>query len=87
MGTLLVLVNGLPGAGKSTVGRALAQVSGARFLSKDAVKEALATCVEDPAGLTDLGGIAMSGATSRRTSRGPATRGGVAPTSSTTANA
>ncbi|WP_167354272.1 AAA family ATPase [Nocardia kruczakiae] len=59
MGTLLVLVNGLPGAGKSTVGRALAQVSGARFLSKDAVKEALATCVEDPAGLTDLGGIAM----------------------------
>lgn len=59
VGTLLVLVNGLPGAGKSTVGRALAQVSGARFLSKDAVKEALATCVEDPAGLTDLGGIAM----------------------------
>ncbi|MBF5002390.1 AAA family ATPase [Nocardia sp. BSTN01] len=59
VGKLLVLVNGLPGAGKSTVGQALAQVSGARFLSKDMVKEALATCVEDPAGLPDLGGIAM----------------------------
>ncbi|PPJ24646.1 hypothetical protein C5E45_24905 [Nocardia nova] len=31
----------------------------ARFLSKDAVKEALATCVEDPADLPDLGGVAM----------------------------
>ncbi len=59
MGTLLVLVNGLPGAGKSTVGQALARVLGARFLSKDVVKEALATCVEDPAGLPDLGGVAM----------------------------
>ncbi|MFF0498652.1 AAA family ATPase [Nocardia aobensis] len=59
MGSLLVLVNGLPGAGKSTVGQALARVLGARFLSKDTVKEALAACVDDPAGLPDLGGVAM----------------------------
>lgn len=54
-----MLVNGLPGAGKSTVGQALARVLRAQFLSKDAVKEALAACVDDPAGLPDLGGVAM----------------------------
>ncbi|PSR68265.1 hypothetical protein C8258_10515 [Nocardia sp. MDA0666] len=59
VGRLLVLVNGLPGAGKSTVGQALARVLGARFLSKDTVKKALAACVDDPAGLPDLGGVAM----------------------------
>ncbi|WP_198163801.1 AAA family ATPase [Nocardia violaceofusca] len=59
MGRLLVLVNGLPGAGKSTVGQALARVLGARFLSKDTVKEGLAACVDDPADLPDLGGVAM----------------------------
>jgi len=62
MGKLLVLVNGLPGAGKSTVGQALAPALRARLLSKDAVKEALATCVEDPAALPDLGGVAMDAA-------------------------
>ncbi|WP_227983492.1 AAA family ATPase [Nocardia spumae] len=59
MGKLLVLVNGLPGAGKSTTGRALARTLDARFLSKDTVKDALANCVDDAADLPELGGIAM----------------------------
>ncbi|MFB7945996.1 AAA family ATPase [Kitasatospora phosalacinea] len=37
-----VLVNGLPGAGKSTLGRALAAELGLPLFSKDAVKETLA---------------------------------------------
>ncbi|MFE3195788.1 AAA family ATPase [Nocardia sp. NPDC059240] len=59
MDKLLVLVNGLPGSGKSTLGRSLAQSLNAQFLSKDAVKEALAACLDDAAGLRALGGIAM----------------------------
>ncbi|WP_176903101.1 AAA family ATPase [Nonomuraea maritima] len=56
---LLVLVNGLPGSGKSTLGRALAAQLGARLLSKDSVKEALETCVDDVASIPGFGGIAM----------------------------
>ncbi len=56
---LLVLVNGLPGSGKSTLGRALARTLNARFLSKDVVKEALAACLDDSDDLHALGGIAM----------------------------
>lgn len=58
MDKLLVLINGLPGSGKSTLGRALAPKLHAQFLSKDTVKESLATCVDtiDPG---VLGGIAM----------------------------
>nr|WP_280269380.1 AAA family ATPase [Nocardia wallacei] len=59
MDKLLVLVNGLPGAGKSTLGRSLARSLDARFLSKDAVKEALATCLDDATEVGALGGIAM----------------------------
>ncbi|MEV0358754.1 AAA family ATPase [Nocardia sp. NPDC050697] len=59
MTELLVLVNGLPGSGKSTVGRALAAVLGAQFLAKDVVKEALADCVDDAAVAAALGGVAM----------------------------
>jgi predicted kinase len=55
---LLVLINGLPGSGKSTSGRSLAKALSAQFLSKDTVKEALALCVDDSA-LPALGGIAM----------------------------
>lgn len=55
----LVLVNGLPGAGKSTLGRPLAAELCGAFLSKDAVKEALAECVGDDAVIPALGGIAM----------------------------
>lgn len=59
MEKLLVLVNGLPGSGKTTLGRALASAMGARFLQKDAVKEALAGCIGSAANLPALGGIAM----------------------------
>ncbi|MBH0779241.1 AAA family ATPase [Nocardia bovistercoris] len=59
MSKLLVLINGLPGAGKTTLGRSLAPALGARLLSKDAVKEALADCLDDADALPWLGGIAM----------------------------
>ncbi|MGW6424266.1 AAA family ATPase [Nocardia sp. NPDC055053] len=59
MDKLLVLVNGLPGSGKSTLGRSLAQTLRAQFLSKDIVKEALATCVDDALAIPEIGGIAM----------------------------
>lgn len=54
-----MLVNGLPGSGKSTLGRSLARSLNAKFLSKDVVKEALAACLDDAAELRVLGGIAM----------------------------
>ncbi|MEV2224152.1 AAA family ATPase [Nocardia vinacea] len=59
MDKLLVLVNGLPGSGKSTLGRSLARTLNAQFLSKDTVKEALAACLDDSDDLRALGGIAM----------------------------
>ncbi|MFE6857963.1 AAA family ATPase [Nocardia sp. NPDC057668] len=59
MDKLLVLVNGLPGSGKSTLSRALAARLRADLLSKDAIKEALASCVDDEAMFPALGGIAM----------------------------
>ncbi|MEC3951698.1 AAA family ATPase [Nocardia sp. CDC153] len=59
MNGLLVLVNGLPGAGKSTLGVGLSRALGAAFLSKDAVKEALAGCLENASEVPELGGVAM----------------------------
>lgn len=41
----MVLVNGLPGAGKSTLSRELGPLLGATILIKDAIKEALADAV------------------------------------------
>lgn len=53
-----MLVNGLPGAGKTTLATRLAAHLGVPLISKDAVKEALSTAV--PAARPDgLGGIAM----------------------------
>lgn len=56
---MLVLVNGLPGSGKSTLGAALAPLLRAEFLSKDAIKEALAGCLTESDSVLDIGGIAM----------------------------
>ncbi|MEC3917130.1 AAA family ATPase [Nocardia sp. CDC160] len=59
MDGVLVLVNGLPGAGKTTLGVGLSRALGAWFLSKDAVKEGLADCIENASEVAELGGIAM----------------------------
>jgi predicted kinase len=59
MDGLIVMVNGLPGAGKTTLGGGLAHALNAWFLSKDAIKEALAGCLEKAVGVPELGGIAM----------------------------
>ncbi|WSJ20108.1 AAA family ATPase [Nocardia sp. NBC_01327] len=52
-------MNGLPGAGKTTLGGALSRSLNAWFLSKDVVKEALAGCLENAFEVPELGGIAM----------------------------
>jgi predicted kinase len=57
----LVLVNGLPGAGKTTLATALAGALPATLVSKDAIKEALATTVVD-ASQVALGAAAMEAA-------------------------
>ncbi|NNH72044.1 AAA family ATPase [Nocardia uniformis] len=59
MDKLLVLINGLPASGKSTLGRALADTLGAQFLSKDIFKEALASCLDNAETIPDLGAVAM----------------------------
>jgi len=53
----VVMVNGLPGSGKSTLGPALAAELGAGYLSKDRVKEALAAAAG--VSVPGLGAIAM----------------------------
>lgn len=45
MAERLVLVNGLPGSGKTTLARALGPVLGATVISKDVIKEAVADAV------------------------------------------
>lgn len=52
----LVMVNGLPGSGKSTLGPPLAEALGAAFLSKDRIKEALWAAAGDVPG---IGAVAM----------------------------
>jgi len=59
MASELVMVNGLPGSGKTTLAVALAASMNAQLLSKDAVKEALAAGLEDPTLVASLGAIAM----------------------------
>src|ERR1700730_10103463 len=54
----LVLVNGLPGSGKTSLARPLAQALAASLVSKDAIKEAVAEVVTT-ASSSALGGAAM----------------------------
>ncbi|WP_412744739.1 AAA family ATPase [Krasilnikovia sp. MM14-A1004] len=53
----VVLVNGLPGSGKSTLGPGLASGLGAEFLGKDRIKEALASAISVVP--SSLGAVAM----------------------------
>ena len=55
----VVVVNGLPGAGKTTLATGLAAELGAVLLSKDAVKEALATVLPAAVAVPDLGVVAI----------------------------
>ena len=59
MAQVAIIVNGMPGSGKSTVGAALAEVLGCPFLSKDRVKEPLADIAGPMIPSRTLGGIAM----------------------------
>lgn len=57
----LVMVNGLPGSGKTTLARSLAQALAAPLVSKDALKEAIADAVTT-APTSVLGAVAMEAA-------------------------
>jgi predicted kinase len=59
MARALILVNGLPGAGKSTLAVKLAALLGCPVLSKDAVKESFADLTGEMVPGSDLGAIAM----------------------------
>ncbi|HEY7175621.1 MAG TPA: ATP-binding protein [Micromonosporaceae bacterium] len=61
MANRLVLVNGLPGAGKTTLATGLADALAATLISKDAIKDALSTAV-DGATASALGAAAMEAA-------------------------
>lgn len=55
----VVLVNGLPGSGKTTLARQIAAGLYAQMLSKDSIKEALAGLLNEPLQMPALGAIAM----------------------------
>jgi predicted kinase len=59
MAAVAILVNGLPGSGKTTVGAGLAEVLGCPFLSKDSVKEPLADIAGPMIPSRAVGAIAM----------------------------
>lgn len=58
MGANAIVVNGLPGVGKSTLAAALAHELGFPVVSKDAIKEALADVVAVPLPTSRVGAIA-----------------------------
>ena len=55
----LIVVNGLPGAGKTTLAGPLARSLGVPLIAKDAIKEALADAVGVVVSTTQLGGLAL----------------------------
>lgn len=55
----VVVVNGPPGAGKTTLAGPLAKALGARLVAKDAIKEALSDAVGGGLATSPLGGIAL----------------------------
>ncbi|WIB67090.1 ATP-binding protein [Curtobacterium sp. MCBD17_035] len=59
MAAVAILVNGLPGSGKTTLAAGLAEVLGCPLLSKDAVKEPLADIAGPMITSRALGGVAM----------------------------
>jgi predicted kinase len=59
MADRVVLVNGLPASGKSTLGAQLAKRLGWVFLSKDAIKEAFGELVWPHVSSPRLGGLAL----------------------------
>jgi len=59
MASVAILVNGLPGSGKTTLSATLAGVLGCPLLAKDPIKEALADLAGPMIDPQALGGIAM----------------------------
>jgi predicted kinase len=55
----LIVVNGIPGAGKTTLCRALAPLLSTPLVAKDAIKEALSDAAGGGLPTSALGGIAM----------------------------
>lgn len=62
MADVLVLVNGLPGAGKTTLASALGRALGAVVISKDVIKESLAVAIGSTEHGRTLGAAAMHAA-------------------------
>lgn len=54
----LIVLNGMAGAGKTSLARPLAAELGVPFVSKDALKEALGDAVDSPLPTRALGALA-----------------------------